>query len=177
MSRTGVPGAQVAMMRDGELLWSACAGKVSLADQRQYVARSDRFVIASVTKLVIATVTISLVERGELELDSTIDRWLPRIPNAGRITIRMLLSHGSGLPEYFKDEWLREQLHDDPLRHWSRREVIDAIARLGPAAEPGERFAYCNSNYLVLGEILEVCTGKSIGKLVEDYVSRPLRLA
>ena len=184
LTRNSVPGAQVVLRRNGELLWSACFGSLRLAarqgaeaaDDDQRVRPGDRFVIASVTKLVVACVVMSLVECGELDLDETIDRWLPELPNAGRITLRMLLSHGSGLGEYGYDEWLRRQYKDNYSRTWTRREVLDAIVRLGPEAEPGERFTYTNSNYIVIGEILELSTGKSIGNLVEDYISRPLGL-
>ena len=89
----------------------------------------------------------------------------------------MLLGHGSGLSEYFEDDWVRRQLKDYPLRVWDRREIIDAIARLGPEAEPGGNFAYRNTNYLVMGEILELSTGKSIGDLVEEGICRPLGLS
>lgn len=180
--RNRAPGAQAVVRREGEVLWSACAGRLSLAsrgaatDEAQHVRPEDRFVIASITKLVVACVVLSLVERGELVIDETIEQWLPGLPNADRITLRMLLSHGSGLSEYFKDEWVRRQIKDNPLRTWCRREIMDAVARLGPEAEPGERFAYRNTNYLVIGEILELSTGKRIGELIEDHVCRPLGL-
>ncbi len=178
------PGAQAAIRRDGKLLWSACFGRRRLptrgaggkVEDDQHVRYGDRFVIASVTKLVVACVTMFLVERDELNLNETIDRWLPELPNAERITLRMLLGHGSGLGEYAYDDWLRRQYKDNPSRTWRRREVLDAIVRLGPEAEPGERFTYTNSNYIVIGEILELSTGESIGDLVENYISRPLGL-
>ena len=184
LTRNRVPGAQVVLRRNGEILWSACFGRLSLAASRgaeaagddQYVRPGDRFVIASVTKLVVACVAMSLVECGDLDLDDTIDRWLPELPNADRITLRMLLSHGSGLGEYGYDDWLNRQYKDDPFRTWRRREVLDAIVSLGPEAEPGERFTYTNSNYIVIGEILELSTGKSIENLVEECISRPLGL-
>ena len=187
LSRNRAPGAQAVVRRDGEMLWSACAGRLSLArrgdrlndksaDDAQYVRYGDRFVIASITKLVIACVAMSLVERGELNLDGTVDQWLPELPNADRTTLRMLLCHGSGLREYFDDNLVQKQFKDNPFRTWSRWEIIDAIVRLGPETEPGEHFAYRNSNYLVAGEILELSTSKSIESLVQDYISRPLDL-
>ena len=184
LTRNRVPGAQVVLRRNEEVLWSACFGRLKLAarrdaeatDDNQHVKLNDRFVIASVTKLVVACVAMSLVECGELNLDETVDRWLPELPNAGRITLRMLLSHGSGLGEYGCDDWLRRQYKDNYSRTWTRREVLNAIVRLGPEAEPGERFTYTNSNYIVIGEILELSTGKSIGTLVEEYIRRPLGL-
>ncbi len=184
LSSNRTPGAQVAVRRDGKLLWSACFGRLRLparggdedeeVEDIQYVRYGDRFVIASITKLVVACVAMFLVERGDLNLDDTIDQWLPELPNADRITLRMLLSHGSGLREYFNDDFVRKQFKDDPFRTWSRREIMDAIVRLGPEAEPGERFAYRNTNYLVMGEILELSTRKSVESLVQDYISRPL---
>lgn len=178
------PGAQVAVRRDGELLWSACFGCLKLStrsadgnvEDAQHVSYKDRFVIASITKLVVACVVMFLVERGELKLDETIDRWLPKLPNADRITLRMLLSHGSGLREYGDDDLVQKQFEDNPFRAWNRQEIMDAIARLGPRAEPGERFTYTNSNYLIVGEILELSTNKSIESLIQDYISRPLGL-
>lgn len=177
---TGTPGAQVAVRRDGQTLWSACAGRLRLdrtrGEEPENVERNDRFVIASVTKLVVSCVTLSLVERGELDLEQTVDRWLPGLPNSDGITVRMLLGHGSGLREYFEDKLVRRRLKTNPLRHWDRQEILDAVYRLGPEAGPGERFAYRNTNYIVVGETLERCTGKRIGDLVRDHVSRPLGL-
>ena len=180
------PGAQIVVRRQGELLWSACAGRLDLASRERFkggsdrdagnVGREDRFVIASVTKLVVACVTLFLVERGELDLDRPVVRWLPDLPNADRITVRMLLAHRSGLREYFKDQLVRQELKNNPLRSWDRREVLEAVSRLGAEKEPGQRFAYKNTNYIAIGEVLELCTGKTIGNLVADHISRPLSL-
>ncbi len=184
LAKTGVPGAQIAVRRERKLLWSACAGRLR-PDPRESsgstsgmgdVGREDRFIIASVTKLVVACVALSLAERGELDLDRPVAWLLPDLPNADRITTRMLLGHKSGLREYFRDQWIRQKLKNDSLRSWNRREVLDAIGRLGVEKEPGQRFAYRNTNYIAIGEILELCTGKTIGALVEDHVNRPLGL-
>jgi D-alanyl-D-alanine carboxypeptidase len=184
LANTGVPGAQIVVRREGELLWSACAGQLSFVSQEDFQSRSgtanvrreDRFVIASVTKLVVACVALSLAECGELDLDCPVAWWLPDLPNSDRITVRMLLGHRSGLREYFKDRWVRQRLKEDPLRSWNRREVLEAVKRLGSEKEPGQRFAYRNTNYIAVGEILESCTGKTVRRLVEDHVSRPLGL-
>ena len=84
------------------------------------VLRQDRFVVASITKLVVACTTLSLVERGELRLDSPVAQWLPEIPQGDRITVRMLLGHRSGLYEYFRDDGVRRTLMSESLASWSR---------------------------------------------------------
>lgn len=180
LARAGIPGAQAAVRRNGVLLWSVSAGRLGLADrgatEAGLVGIRDRFVVASVTKLVVACVAMFMVERGELELDVPVGRWLPGLPNAGRITARMLLGHRSGLREYFEDDRFARRLRSKPLHPWTRREVLEAVRRLGPEAGPGERYAYKNSNYIALGEVLESCAGESIENLVRERVAGPLGL-
>lgn len=177
----GVPGAQVAIRRQGELLWSACAGQLRLdtperTSDTDDVRRRDRFVIASVTKLVVACTALSLAERGELDLGSPVAQWLPDLPHGNRITLRQLLGHRSGLPEYFRDKRIRRKLKTEPLATWNRPELLDAVGQLGSERDPDQEFAYRNTNYIAIGEIVERCTGKSIGDLIEDRVTRPLGL-
>ena len=176
LDRARTPGAQAAVRRNGILLWSASAGCLKLTGCDKAAVGDNRFVIASVTKLVVACVAMSMVERGELNLEAPIERWLPDLPNAGRITVRMLLGHTSGLPEYFEDKLLARQLRREPFHPWTRREVLEAVQRLGAEAKPGERYAYRNSNYVALGEILELCVGESLESLVRERIAEPLGL-
>ena len=177
LDRARIPGAQAAVRRNGTLLWSASAGRIKLTGRdEEPVGREDRFVIASVTKLVVACVAMSITKRGELNLDEPIRKWLPDLPNAGRITLRMLLGHTSGLPEYFEDKLLARRLRREPFYPWTRREVLEAVWRLGAEAKPGESYAYRNSNYVALGEILELCAGKSLESLVRERIAELLGL-
>ena len=177
LDRTRIPGAQAAVRRNGTLLWSASAGRIELTGRdKGAVGREDRFVIASATKLVVACVAMSMAERGELNLDEPIGKWLPDLPNAERLTVRMLLGHTSGLREYFEDKLLGRRLRHEPFYLWTRREVLEAVQRLGAEAKPGERYTYRNSNYVALGEILELCAGKSLESLVRERIAKPLGL-
>ncbi len=132
--------------------------------------------VASVTKLVVACTALSLVERGELQLDAPVARWLPELPEGDRITVRMLLGHRSGLPEYFRDDEVRRRLIQDPLASWSRTELLEAVGRPGRETAPDERFAYRNTNYIAIGELLARCSGRAVGDLVQERVGRPLGL-
>lgn len=172
--RAEVPGGQVVVRRRGAVLWAAEIGRATAASP---VRREDRFVIASTTKLVVATLLAALAERGTLDLDAPVATWLPDLPNADRLTPRLVLSQRSGLREYAKDAAIRRRLSGgDPDYPWTRQEVIDAIAALGADQNPGRRFAYRNSNYIVAAELAERASRKGIEELLRELVCRPLGL-
>jgi len=174
LDRSRPPGVQVAVRRRGVLLWAVCAGRV---DRHAPVAADDRFVLASSTKLVTACLVAMLAERGQLRLDDPVANWLPELPNARRLTPRLLLAHRSGLREYAKDRELARRMNGGAPDHpWTRDEVIGAITRLGPEREPDRRFAYRNSNYIVAAELAERASGRDFEALLEELVARPLGL-
>lgn len=180
MKRHAVPEAQVAIRRGGALLWSVCAGASRGGPVRtgaNHLANpQDRFVVASATKFVVACATLSLVEKGDLPLDEPVARWLPELPQSDRLTLRMLLSHRSGLREYFDDELIREKLKTDPSAEWRRAELLEAGARLGSEGAPDQRFAYRNINYIAVGEMVARCTGRTVEDVVQERLSEPLGL-
>jgi D-alanyl-D-alanine carboxypeptidase len=174
LARVRPPGAQIAVRRRGALLWAACAGRVDRTDP---VTPEDRFVLASTTKLATACLVAMLAERGVLRLDDPVATWLPDLPHADRLTSRLLLAHRSGLREYGKDPRLARRMNGGAPDHpWSRDEVIEAIAQLGPELEPNQRFAYRNSNYIVAAELAERASGQDFATLLEALIARPLGL-
>jgi D-alanyl-D-alanine carboxypeptidase len=165
-ARQHVPHAQAAIVRDGRVIWSGTRGRTRA---------SDRFVLASVTKMVVATVVLRLVDQGRLGLDDPVARWIDGIPNGDRVTVRMLLAHRSGLSEYFDDRAVLRALAD--CRHrWRREELLAAIRRGRPESAPDARFAYRNTNYLLLGEIVERVTGAGVEAAVQREAAGPLGL-
>ncbi|HEU4657550.1 MAG TPA: serine hydrolase domain-containing protein [Capillimicrobium sp.] len=162
----GVPHAQAAMVRDGAVVWAGAT---------RGTRATDRFVIASVTKMVVATLVLRLAEDGALGLEDPVSRWVSGIPNGDRITVRMLLAHRSGLREYFGDPAIARALRD--ARHqWTRGEVIAAIRRGRPQFAPDARFAYRNANYVLLGEIAERAAGTGVEALLRRELAAPLGL-
>ena len=113
----------------------------------------ERFRIGSVTKTFVAALVLLLVEDGKLRLDDTVESRLPGlIPSGEEITVRQLLSHTSGLPDYVEDP----RVLRDPGRRWRPRDLL-ALALADPArrSAPGGGFAYSSTNYVVLGLLAE----------------------
>jgi D-alanyl-D-alanine carboxypeptidase len=169
-ARTHAPAATAAIMVDGKLVW---AGSSGVRDLRRggRVTRQTPFVLASVTKTVTATMIMQVVQEGRLSVDQPLADFYPRLPNAATITVRMLLNHTSGLAAYEDNARLNALSENDPAHHWTRDEVIAAVG--APQFAPGARYEYTNTNYVVLGGILEKVTGQSIEQLFRERIARP----
>jgi D-alanyl-D-alanine carboxypeptidase len=143
--------------------------------------RHDRFRAGSIAKPFVAVVVLQLVEHGRLSLDARLPDVLPadvvgRFPTAADITVRMLLGHRSGLPEWDSPD-VDEQVARDPAKVWSVSEFLDLAAAQPPLFAPGTGFFYSNTNYNLLGLIIERITGRSWRREVTRRIIRPLRLA
>ncbi|GAB3937958.1 serine hydrolase domain-containing protein [Kribbella albertanoniae] len=135
------------------------------------------FRIGSVTKTFTATVVLQLVGEGVLALDDSVDRWLPGVVPAGKaITLRQLLNHTSGLYDYTKDLPDTAGVIRDRFVHWDPRATVDSAAVQPLSFEPGATYSYSNTNYLVLGLIIEAATSKSFETEIESRILHPLDL-
>jgi len=130
--------------------------------------------LGSVTKTFTAVVVMQLVEKGRLSLDDTIDTWFPKQPNGDRITVRMLLSHTSGLANYISFQNVFEGKWD---HEWAPMDLVSEANKLDPLGEPGSSKAhYSNTNYVLLGLLVEKITGNSWAQEVESRIIKPLNL-
>ncbi|MFB6720187.1 serine hydrolase domain-containing protein [Kribbella sp. NPDC056345] len=135
------------------------------------------FRIGSVTKTFTATVVLQLVGEGVLALDDSVGRWLPGVIPAGdSINLRQLLNHTSGLYNYTSDLPDTAGIIRDRFVHWDPRATIDSIAVQPLLFEPGATCSYSNTNYLLLGLIIEAATGKSFATEIESRILEPLDL-
>jgi CubicO group peptidase (beta-lactamase class C family) len=128
-----------------------------------------RFRLGLLTEPFTATAVLQLRDEGLLRLDDTIDRWLPELPHGNRITVRDLLSHRSGIPNY-TDSPSFPQWKAEPHR---TEEMVARLARLRLEFEPGSATAPSNSNYYLLGAIIERTTGLGYGEHMAEQVFRP----
>jgi D-alanyl-D-alanine carboxypeptidase len=143
--------------------------------------RHDRFRAGSIAKPFVAVVVLQLAEHGRLSLDARLPQVLPadvvdRFPTAPDITVRMLLGHRSGLPEWDSPA-VDAQVARDPGKVWRVSEFLDLAAAQPPVFAPGTGFFYSNTNYNLLGLIIERITGRSWRRAVTLRIIRPLRLA
>ena len=170
IARHGIHGASVAVIfPDGRLqTW------VSGVSHESVLMHPDMlFALGSVTKNCVAALTLRLAEEGLLSLEDPLSRWLPDYPHVdNRITIRQLLNHTSGLYMFWKNDDLWKAMEADKKRIWTPEEVLAYIKE--PHFEKGSGWRYSNTNYLLLGMILEKAGGTSLPNLLRRYLWQPL---
>lgn len=178
--RAGMPGVY-AEVRDDRRVWRDAAGVADVKTGRP-VTPNMRHRVGSITKTFTAVAVMQQVEQGSIELDAPIGRYLPQLvpgERGRRITVRMLLNHTSGLPDYlpyafpslqnFPAEGSTKSLDDNRFRQWHPVELIRMGLAAPPADEPGVApGTYSNTNYLLLGQLLEKVSGVE----AEQYITR-----
>jgi D-alanyl-D-alanine carboxypeptidase len=132
--------------------------------------------VGSISKVVTSTLILSLVEEGTLTLDDPLSTVLPDTPVGGDATIRQLLSHRTGIANYTDEVQFLESV----LRRPSRVVEVDDVLGFADPDDalfaPGEDFSYSNTNYVLLGQVLETATGEELNTLVRTRISEPLGL-
>ncbi|MCP1994487.1 serine hydrolase [Flavobacterium sp. HSC-61S13] len=118
---------------------------------------SDKYRVGSITKIFTAIITFQLIEEGKLTLDTKLNEYYPDIKNADKITIGNLLNHTSGIYNYL--EW--EDYYISKKKKFTKKEMLDLVIQGKPDFKPGQDCRYSNSNYLLLGYIMEDITKKS----------------
>jgi D-alanyl-D-alanine carboxypeptidase len=164
----------------GQRAWSGAAGTANLASGAPMRA-GDRFRAGSIAKTFVAAATLQLVEEGKFGLDDPLPAVLPasviaRFPGAEQITVRMLLNHTSGLPDYTATPTFDPEVAAHPRRRWTVGEFLDRAAAMPRTGAPGERFGYSNTDYNLLGLVIEHATGTSWRTVVRDRILQPLHL-
>jgi D-alanyl-D-alanine carboxypeptidase len=155
--------AATVMFPDGT--WSGAVGK---ADGLRDVRVNDQFAIASVTKPVIAAQVMQMVEAGELDLDDPASDHLPPDLDfdTNGATIRHLLAHRSGIPDYYPV--VHERLSGDRLRVWTPTDLLELVPT--HRSPVGEGFEYTDTNYLLLGLVIEQVRGRPVADVLRDGV-------
>ncbi len=172
---SGPPGVIVVVQHGG---WRAVyqAGTASLARPRP-LAGTDHERLASVSKAFNGAVALSLVSRGKLRLSDTIGRWLPALPRAWhRVTLREMLQHRSGLPDYTSSPALARQLQRHPHRIIPPGRLMRYVWHQPLQFPPGRRYQYDNSDNTVIALMARAATGRSYRALLRSLVYRPAGL-
>lgn len=171
----GPPGAIATMYRDGRMTVLR-AGRANV--ERPAAPRlTDHMRIASVAKAFSGAVVLNLVRAGKLGLDDTIAQRLGGMPVAwGPVTVRQMLDHTSGLPDYTQSKGFAKQAKTDPRGFVSPGKIIDWVRAEPIEFAPGSRYEYSNTDNIVVGLIVEAVTGESYGKALEEIVFKPAKL-
>jgi D-alanyl-D-alanine carboxypeptidase len=172
----GAPGAAV-LVRDGNRTIRLSSGYGNLAPKTP-MRVADRSRIGGVTKSFTAAIVLQLAGEKMLKLGDTVERWLPGvISNGNAISIRQLLNHTSGIYSFDKDpRVLAPYYKGDLTRTFDARTGVKIAAEHGPLFAPGSKLSYSNTNYFLLGMIVEAATGKSIGAELSSRIFKPLGL-
>ncbi|WP_327354028.1 serine hydrolase domain-containing protein [Streptomyces sp. NBC_01304] len=170
------PGAAALARRDGSTRFTTAGVADTRTDRR--IHRADRFRAGSITKTFTAVVLLQLAAEKKLSLDDTVEQHLPGLVrghgnNGRRITLRQLLNHTSGLPNYTADP-------DNPATPLDRTLTPASLVRFAlthpPDFAPGSKFAYSNTNYILLGMITEKVTGHGYAEEATRRILKPLKL-
>lgn len=168
LAETGVPSAQVAVVRGGQLVLDKAWGKAS---DKIPLARADLpYQIASNSKQFLAALLLMLEDDGRLSLDDKVSKWLPEVSGADRIAVRQLLSHTAGLQDYWPQDYDFAAM-EQPVA------PTDIVTRWGMKPldyEPGTRYQYSNTGYVVAGLIAEKVGGAPLWQQFEERIFRPL---
>ncbi|WP_051174390.1 serine hydrolase domain-containing protein [Amycolatopsis orientalis] len=164
-----------ARVTDGRQRFTARSGKAELGSNRP-VPENGRFRIGSITKTFVSTVLLQLSGEGKVALDAPVVRYLPGLID-GRITVRQILQHTSGLYNY-TDALPLSPDEFEPIRykHWTPEELLKVSTDKPLDFDPGTRWNYSNTNYVVAGLLVEKLTGRPYEKAVEQRILKPLRL-
>jgi len=172
----GSPGATVMVVRDGDLLHSAGYGLANLASGSP-MRPSTPVRLGSVSKAFTAMAIVILQEQGRLEFDDEASKWIPELARFEGVTVRHLLNHTSGIPDYYDDASPLEEMatakgREAPLQN---AEAVSVYETWGdPVFPPGDRFEYSNPGYEVLALIVERISGMTFGQFLDAEIFTPL---
>jgi CubicO group peptidase (beta-lactamase class C family) len=171
MKEGGITGASVGVMQSGHVIHSRGYGLRDVENELPATANTV-YAIGSITKQFTAAAILRLVEQGEIGLEDPITNYIPGYPNGDEITVRSLLNHTSGIPNYtmIEDWWktMTVEMQPEEVIRIFRDEPLDFT--------PGTRFSYSNSGYFLLGYIVEQVTGERFGGYLNEAFFQPLDL-
>lgn len=169
------PGAHAACYT-GDQQWVAFAGKVA-NDSLQTPHLDTHTRIGSVTKTMVGTLILQLMDEGKVTPQDQVGRWFPQMPDGDRITIDMLGTMASGIASYtLNDQWV-DTYFAQPEKPWQPEQLVEVALALPRVFAPGDGFQYCNTNFVMLGLIAEKVADKPLAQLLEERLFRPLGMS
>jgi len=169
LTNTGVPSASVAVVKDGQIAYVHAFGKARL-DPAAPAKPEMRYSIGSISKQFTATAILLLQEQGKLSLDDKVGKFLPDLTRANEVSIRQVLSHTSGYQDYWPQDYVMPMM----LQPVTAQKILDTWARKPLDFEPGTKWQYSNTNYVIAGLIVEKASGEPLLQFLQEKVFTPL---
>jgi D-alanyl-D-alanine carboxypeptidase len=167
----GIPGVSAAIMFADGTVWTGAAG-LAVRSTKTAVTPDTLFSVASITKTFVAALVGRLAAAGTIGLDDPLSKYVPDFPNAANISLRRLLNHTSGIRDLFAS--LGAKILASPKKVWTPQEVLAGIGR--PYFAPGKGYKYSNTDFVLLGLVIEKATGKPVAEAIRTDLLEPLGL-
>lgn len=169
LAQTGVPSASVAVVKDGSIAYLQAFGAARINPKTP--ARSEmRYSIGSISKQFTAAAILLLQEEGKLSLDDKVSKYIPGLTRANEVSIRQLLSHTSG----YQDYWPQDYVPPFMLQPITSERILELWAHKPLDFDPGTKWQYSNTNYVIAGIIIEKVSGEPLLKFLQERVFSPL---
>ena len=169
LKKSGAPSVSVAVVEDGKPVFAKAFGKADLAANRA-AGTDTRYAIGSISKQFTAAAVLLAAEQGRLSLDDTVSKYFPDLTRAGEITVRQLLSHTSGYEDYAPQDYL--------IPEWTKattpQAILDRWAKKPLNFDPGTKWQYSNTNFVLAGEIFEKAMGQQLVPFLREKIFDPL---
>ncbi|HTU94358.1 MAG TPA: serine hydrolase domain-containing protein [Solirubrobacteraceae bacterium] len=169
------PAVTAAVVVCGHVVWSGATGVLALGSPRPATQHS-LFVLNSSAKTFVAAMVLLEIQDHHLSLSTPLSQFYPWLPNARQITVRMLLNMTSGLRDYLYNPRIEALMNSDPRHHWTVNQILTGLGSgLGPPRFlPGRGFEYSDTNYILLGAILQRITHRPVQSVFQQLIARPL---
>ena len=172
LQETGAPSVSIAVVTDATLAYTHAYGLAQLMPPRPATVTA-RYAIDSISKEFVAAAVLILAEQRRLSLDDKVARWFPDLGEASNLTLRELLTHTSGLRDYWPQDFVTEEMTHPTttaaiLREWVRRPLDFA---------PGTDWQYSNTGFVLAGAIVEKASGEPLMRFLTEQIFAPLRMS
>jgi D-alanyl-D-alanine carboxypeptidase len=169
LEQTGVPSASVAVVKGGKLVYTHAYGKARL-EPPAAATPAMRYSIGSISKQFTAAAILMLQEEGKLSLDDAVGKYVPGLTRGDEVTIREILSHTSGYQDYWPEDYVMTPM----LKPESAQQILDTWAKKPLDFEPGTKWQYSNTNFVIAGRIVEAVAGEPLMDFITRRIFRPL---
>ena len=169
LEQTGVPSASVAIVQHGQIVYTHAYGKARL-DPAVAAEPSMRYSIGSISKQFTAAALLLLEQEGKLSIDDPVSKYLPDLTRANDVTIRMLLSHTSGYQDFWPEDYLMPPMKEST----TAQHILDVWGKKPLDFDPGTKWQYSNTNYVIAGRIVEIVSGEPLMEFLQQHIFKPL---